>query len=162
MGLLALLSLGSLHSSISKFACTDTALPLSIIGIISDSEILSSPNSRLIWSRTDSQLTLNDLNPRRLRRTVHGFGGRIEECGALGLTNSTDEDVVENEQRHEPRNRAEEVTASVPPEPAVDCPTSISGHTVPPSSTLFDADFNLTFDPASGQWLVSNVNVLRR
>ena len=31
-----------------------------------------------------------------------------------------------------------------------------------PASTLFDADFNVTFDAKSGRWLVSNVNVLKR
>lgn len=99
-----------------------------------------------------------------LKRTILGFGGAIEQCGALRLTEADgDESEVSN---CSTSGDTKDGVASCETED-VTGPPMLNGHSRTPSiptrlSTLFDADFDVKLDAETGRWVVSNVDVIRR
>lgn len=101
-----------------------------------------------------------------VERTILGYGGAVEDCGALRL-NEADEDGDEGEgctcsSHRSPSGTTaallnDQISSSRQPE----IPES-NLSTTAKSTALFDADFDLKLDATTGRWLVSNVNVLRR
>lgn len=119
------------------------------------------PNSRLIWTRQDEvdDAASTKGHESRCKRAVLGFGGQVEDCGALRLTDEGDESPGQD-CKCTPA-KAEElpnISASIQGDSAVGGRTKQAS----PVATLFDADFDMTFDAKSGRWMVSNVNVLKR
>lgn len=127
------------------------------------------PNSRLIWTREEeaSGSGSSDVGDLTVKRTILGFGGHIEQCGALRLTDHDQEAGDDGGERdcqclptvsddESPSSRATQADS------AATLITGPEAEGTVPSATLFDADFDVTFDAKSGRWLVSNVNVLRR
>lgn len=100
------------------------------------------------------------------QRTILGFGGEIEQCGALRLTHADDAGGDEDEESRCKELEEQQRTALVESTddsdgPMLPSPTGDSVNKTSPSS-LFDADFDVAFDTKTGRWNVSNVNVLRR
>lgn len=96
----------------------------------------------------------------------------MEDCGALRLTPG-DEEADEHydctctcrgEQDVEDLEDLEDQVCSTAAGSDIPVKRSSgqtnSSKTAP--SSLFDADFDMTLDPQTGRWLISNVNVLKR
>jgi hypothetical protein len=120
----------------------------------------------MIWTRQDHVTIARsaDDDNSGCERIVLGYGGAIEECGALRLTEA-DGDGDESEIRNCPIPGSSEdavakyADATDPPILKDHCrPSLISAR----SPTLFDADFDVKLDAETGRWVVSNVNVIKR
>lgn len=166
-----------MNHSCNRDTPADTARPLFTHDWrISSSETLTIPNSRLIWTKTFANSETSSSEGSRcsqVQRQIVGYGGEIDRCGALRLTESGgDEDAVEGERaegrtgEHRQDYGNDTIHRDVEA-PASSSPDWSDSHMTPtPSvaatSSLFDVDFDIKLDEATGRWMISNVNVLRR